>query len=576
MGCDDRIDRVGLGADRGAMSGTATPPMAGTAGPTGSAAPLSAPLTAPLTAPRHVVVVGCGFAGTSALWQLVHRHPVERVTVLEASGEFGPGFAYRERDCPDYLVNNTTDTMCLAPTHRGAFIDWLRMTGHPGAAEPGGHLPRAEFGSFLREVVRASLVGASIRGIRVDLVPQEATGIEEPPEGGVTVRWAGGEVRADAVLLATGRCPAASRVAPPPPGASARFFATHVCRDELDALPADATVHVLGASLSAYDVANRLFSPRTGAAFVREPDGTLRFEGGPNARRLVLMSRSGRLKKVGGRSRMPIRRTRLVEPVLAALAAERGGLTLEDVVRLADEEAVAHGCRIDWPTVLAPYAGCTDADALDARAGALLAADLQAARTGAGANFLVDLVGDLQLLLWEAFARRWLRPDAERRYRQEIESAMLGWAATCPVPTAERLLALHRAGRLIVRAGAGAPELSADGASYAVPHRFGTERATVLVDCSGALDRRLDSPQQPPLFASMHAAGLLRPFELDGEPREGIAVDMATYRAHGTRAVHVAGMMLWGPGFFTSSAYLTARVVERSLAAMFEAPRLGG
>jgi len=527
-------------------------------------------------APRHVVVVGCGFAGTSALWQLVHRHPVERVTVLEASGEFGPGFPYRERDCPDYLVNNPTDTMCLVPSHRGAFVDWLRATGHPGAAAPGGHLPRAEFGRFLREVVRASRVGASIRGIRVDLVPHEALGIEEPAECGVRVRWAGGEVRADAVLLATGRCPEASRVVPPPPGAAARFFPTHVCSDGLDELPADATVHVLGASLSAYDVVNRLFSPRTGAAFVRAADGTLGFEGGPNARRVVLMSRSGRLKKVGSAARMPIRRTRLVGPVLAALAAAHGGLSLEDVARLADEEAAAHGCRIDWPTVTAPYAGCNDADTLDVRAGALLAADLDAARTGGGANFLVDLVGDAQLRLWDAFANRWLRPEAERRYRREIESAMLGWAATCPVPTAERLLALHRAGRLVVRAGAGTPALDADGAAYTVPHRFGDECATVLVDCSGALDRRLDSARQPPLFASMHAAGLLRPFELDGEPREGIAVDMTSYRAHGTRAVHVAGMMLWGPGFFTSSAYLTARVVERALGAMFEAPSAAG
>jgi hypothetical protein len=98
----------------------------------------------------------------------------------------------------------------------------------------------------------------------------------------------------------------------------------------------------------------------------------------------------------------------------------------------------------------------------------------------------------------------------------------------------------------------------------------------VLVDCSGALDRRLDSPNQPPLYASMYAAGLLRPFELDGEPREGIAVDMASYRALGTRAVHVAGMMLWGPAFFTSSAYLAARVVERALGAMFEAPPAAG
>jgi hypothetical protein len=42
----------------------------------------------------------------------------------------------------------------------------------------------------------------NVQVIRVDLVPQEALGIEEPAGGGVRVRWAGGEVRADAVLLA--------------------------------------------------------------------------------------------------------------------------------------------------------------------------------------------------------------------------------------------------------------------------------------------------------------------------------------------------------------------------------------
>ena len=35
-------------------------------------------------------------------------------------------------------------------------------------------------------------------------------------------------------------------------------------------------------------------------------------------------------------------------------------------------------------------------------------------------------------------------------------------------------------------------------------------------------------------------------------------------------------MMLWEPGCLTSSAYLTARVVERALGAMFEAPRRTG
>lgn len=519
--------------------------------------------------PAHVAIVGCGFAGTSALWQLVDRFPVERITVFEASGEFGPGYPYREDDCPDYLVNNTTDTMCLASTNRRAFVEWLRATGHPGADDPRGHLPRGEFGRFLREVVRAAVASAAIKGIRVDLVPHEATAIDEPAAGGVRLRWAGGETVADAALLATGRCPDASRVAAPPPGATAVLVANHVRSDALDAVAPDATVHVLGASLSAYDVVNRLFAPRTGAHFVREADGTLRFDGGPNARRVVLVSRSGRLKKVGSAAPSRIERTRLVMPVLEALAAERGGLVLEDLARLADEEAAAHGASIDWAAVRAPYAGCADADAVNARAGALLARDLAAARDGGRANLLLELVGDCQRLLWDAFAARLLRADEERRYRREVETAMLCWSAPCPIPTAERLLALHRAGRLVVRRGAGAPVLEPDAAAWSLPHAHGVERATVLVDCSGAVERRLDARGQAPLYAAARAAGLMRPYARDGVASEGVDVDMATHRATGSRATYVVGMMLWGPGFFTSSAFMTARAVERSLDAMF-------
>jgi hypothetical protein len=518
--------------------------------------------------PAHVAIVGCGFAGTSALWQLVDRFPVARITVFEASGEFGPGYPYREDDCPDYLVNNTTDTMCLASTNRRAFVEWLRATGHPGADDPRGHLPRGEFGRFLREVVRAAVASAAIKGIRVDLVPHEVTAIEEPAAGGVRLRWTGGEILADAALLATGRCPDASRVAAPPPGAAARLVSRHVRDDTLDAVAADATVHVLGASLSAYDVVNRLFSSRTGARFVRGPDGMLRFDGGPNARRVVLASRSGRLKKVGSAAPSRIARTRLTMPVLETLAAERGGLVLEDLLRLADEEAAGHGASIDWDAVRAPYAGCDDADAVDARAGALLARDLAAAREGGRANFLLELVGDCQRLLWDAFAARLLRADEERRYRRDVETAMLCWAAPCPIPTAERLLALHRAGRLVVRRGAGVPVLEADGAAWTLPHAYGTERATVLVDCSGAVERRLAAPGQAPLYAAARASGLMRPYARDGVEAEGVDVDMATHRAIGSRAVYVVGMMLWGPGFFTSSAFMTARAVERSLEAM--------
>ena len=45
----------------------------------------------PFPTPRHVAIVGCDFAGTTALLHLVDRHPVREITVFEASGCFGPG-----------------------------------------------------------------------------------------------------------------------------------------------------------------------------------------------------------------------------------------------------------------------------------------------------------------------------------------------------------------------------------------------------------------------------------------------------------------------------------------------------
>ena len=74
--------------------------------------------------------------------------------------------------------------------------------------------------------------------------------------------------------------------APPPAGSQACYVPTHIGDARLDTLPLDATCHVLGASLSAYDVVNRLFGPATGCRFTRAADGRLRFEPGPNQRRV--------------------------------------------------------------------------------------------------------------------------------------------------------------------------------------------------------------------------------------------------------------------------------------------------
>ena len=527
-----------------------------------------------MSALAHIALIGCGFTGTSAFSQLVDGYPVKTITIFEASGEFGPGYPYRTEECGDYLINNTSDSMCLVPSNRRAFLNWLR--NQPELApdlDARGHLSRSVFGAFLKDAFAAAQTAAVIKGITVNLVPWEATKIQEDGHGRVRIGWAAGEILADAAILSTGRCPDVDAYPHPPEGSPARYIANHVMSSALDNLPLDAKVHILGASLSAYDVINRLFSPDSGCRFQRAAGaagGRLCYEPGPNRRSVVLCSRSGRLK--GMQSRQPMRLTRRrFTPAGLRAAAAPGGLRLADVARLIRQEAEDHGADIDWQRVLDPYRGCASGQEIDGRAKDLLSAAIEAASGEAGRNFLVDFFADAQVDIWDSFAERLLEAEDEAIYRDKIETAALCYAAPCPVPTAEKLLALHHAGRLTVVKGVSQVKLSDDGDAYHIQHEFGSDRARVLVNTTGAVERDVASAGQPQLIRNLVADGLLQGYQRGGRPMKGAAVDMKTFRAEGARNIYIASMLLWGPGFFTSSAFMMATIVERLLSSLFSA-----
>jgi hypothetical protein len=522
---------------------------------------------------ERVAIVGCGFTGTSALWQLVNNYPVREIAIFERSGCFGPGYPYMLNECPDYLLNSRTDTLGIIPGNRRAFLQWLSERGHAGTFDAGGYRPRREFGTFLVDVVREAVATAARKGITVRLIPAEINCLRETSAATVELNWNDGALAVDAVILATGRCPDAVPDGLASPRPATGYFASHIDCAALASVPLDATCYVLGASLSAYDVVNRLFSPDTGCHFA--PDGdSLTFVAGPNQRRVVLCSRSARLKKVQSLEPMRIKRTRLVPRRLETLSRE-GRLTLRAVAELASEEAGLHGAAIDWSGVLDPYRGCGTQAALNERAAELLAADLANAVRGGTANFLVDLLDEAQLFLWDAFAARWLPPGEEHTYRSTVEPALLTYSAPCPVPTAQRLLALMRAGRVTIRQKVSRIEQAGEGAAYCIHHRFGDDTAEFLINATNAVDRRVNSARQGALVASMRAQGLHRPYILDGAEHQGAMIDMATLRAVGSRSIYVANMFLWGPGFFTSSAFIMATIVERILNAIYHRPITG-
>lgn len=162
-----------------------------------------------------------------------------------------------------------------------------------------------------------------------------------------------------------------------------------------------------------------------------------------------------------------------------------------------------------------------------------------------------------------------LPTEEELRYRKKIESAFLTYSAPCPVTTAERLLALLRSGRVSIRAGVRRVTASEAGNEFLISHAYGEEKASILINATGAMDRRVSSDRQSALVGALRAAGIFQPYLLKGAEDDGVRVDMSTFRATGSHSIYVANMFLWGPGFFTSSAFTMATIVERILRAIY-------
>ncbi|MEM7016945.1 MAG: hypothetical protein AAF512_06330 [Pseudomonadota bacterium] len=366
--------------------------------------------------------------------------------------------------------------------------------------------------------------------------------------------------------MTTGRCPSVDTYPHPPKGSTAKYISEHVLNETLDDIPLDATIHVLGASLSAYDVINRMFSPKTGCAFERGADGVLVFKPGPNNRKLMLISRSGRMKHMQSQNPADIKRTHFTTTGLRKLAGQQYA-NLAQVSKAIQQEAQAHGSDIDWDLIANPYKGCTSQSELDSQALVLLSEAVDDAK--GKTNFLVDLFQDAQVELWDAFAEQLLDMESEQAYRNQYETAALSYAAPCPVPTAEKILALMRAERISIIKGVSDVSLDESGHFYEITHQFGTERARVLINTTGAVDRNVSSATQPEIIRQLRNAGLLEAYQREGLAIKGADVDMKTFRLPATHNIYLANMLLWGPGFFTSSAHLMATIVERILEGIY-------
>ncbi|MDX8149259.1 FAD/NAD(P)-binding protein [Lentzea sp. BCCO 10_0061] len=107
--------------------------------------------------PDRVVVVGAGASGTLAAIHLLRANASLELVLVDRSGEFGPGRAYRTGD-PGHLLNTAAGKMSALDDDPGHFARW-------SGASAEEFLPRGEYGRYLAETLRAEEERAAARQV---------------------------------------------------------------------------------------------------------------------------------------------------------------------------------------------------------------------------------------------------------------------------------------------------------------------------------------------------------------------------------------------------------------------------
>ncbi|KPI00289.1 hypothetical protein OK074_5897 [Actinobacteria bacterium OK074] len=471
-----------------------------------------------------VAVVGSGPRGIAVFERLadhlstaVHEHGHRTVHILLLdSVEPGRGKVWRRDQPPWLLMNTVVGELTMFPPGRGrTFAQWLLRHPDPelNALDENDCAPRRAYGEYLHDVCQEarrrlpdSVTVTEARGLVTSVRPcRERYLLELAAEGGT------GELLADAVVLCTGHSAAPAAFAPELRRAT-RENPELICLGgqpvadlDLDSVPAEAPVGVLGLGLSFYDLLLS-FSVGRGGSFHRDGD-RLRYL--PSGKEPVLYagSRSGMPISTRGHNQKPAAgghfRPRFL--TAASLAALRGraldtrGTPALDFARevlplLVAEVNLVHlrshsrlrrspraaAALVDdltalgpdvstWPRAVAahgladvapvdlerlgrPFAGrrFTDPDDFGRELRRLLRADLAEARLGnvdGPLKAALDVIRDARDLLRSALESGGLSPSSHRDDFLAHIAPLLSLLSTGPPPLrTEQFLALAEAG----------------------------------------------------------------------------------------------------------------------------------
>ena len=504
-------------------------------------------MPAPASGPPAVTdlaIVGGGSVGVSFLYQFLlalqaapgaHATTVHLFEPLPAPG---PGGAYQD-DLHSNLLNIPAGNMSARADHRLDFVDWLReqdgrwLQGYGVTAiDPTDFLPRPLFGAYMRAVYKRCGQLARSQGVRLAHVQSRVRRVRPQPDGRACVEPDhGAPLLARHVVLCNGNLP--SQAFPLLEGVAGYFNSPYPVSALADAIEPDASVCIVGTSLSAVDAVAAL-------------------QQAGHRGSILCVSRNGRLPSVRSpHNRAPGTLRHLSRDGALQLAARHGGALTLDIVwqALRDE-------------VLALQGSLADEDVLGADGDARSALDDEIRRSSAAPR------------PWQAVAaatnaavdRIWhLLPEAERRrFQSQWRSRWMARRATFPMRNALKLQALFGTNQLRVAAGfAGCDHDPASGQFRTRLRTAGGEVEHLSRHLINATSFSVDAQQtDDPLVSN-----LLRDGHARADTHGGLALDYDTgclKNADGriVAGVSVLGSLAGGTYFWTTSMDVNARLAR--------------
>lgn len=189
--------------------------------------------------PADIAIVGGGASGVLLAAQLIRKASL-RIALIERGGQPGLGIAYSTR-CRGHLLNVRASDMSALADEPDHFVQWL--TRDDSGLGRTDFAPRADYGRYLQDLLAHSV--RQSKG-RLRIVTGEVTALREQGdrvEIDIDGRHA---LQAQAAVLATGHRPPSAR--------SGACHGNPWREDTIEDLPRDASVLLIGTSLTMIDV----------------------------------------------------------------------------------------------------------------------------------------------------------------------------------------------------------------------------------------------------------------------------------------------------------------------------------